>query len=81
MSKARYTVWADSESTVQCHEDFNDLTEATDYARDFVHQYDGYDADRVIVHVEDNRRDETIDTYENINKCDPEFVRLALLEK
>ncbi len=77
---SKYTVWSDSESTVYCRKEFNNLDEADDFASKFVHQYDGFDADRVIVHIEDNEADETITTYENINKCDPEWVRMALLE-
>ena len=38
-------------------------------AGEFVHAYDG-EKFRVIVHVEDNELDETIDTFENINPCD-----------
>lgn len=77
---SKYTVWSDSESSVYCHKEFNDFGEADAFACFFVHQYDGYDADRVIAHIEDNEADETITTYENINKCDTEWVRRELEE-
>lgn len=64
--ETRYVVWSDSESEVECHEEFDDPDEAVDFASDFVHAYDGEEY-RVIVHVEDQIKDDTIDTYENIN--------------
>lgn len=70
MSEKRYTVWADSDSRVYCHKYFDKFDEADTFASRFVHQFDGTDAERVIVHLEDNEADETIGTYENINKCD-----------
>lgn len=67
----RYKVWADSESAIDIEDkEFNNLDEACDFASEFVHKYDGEDAERVILHVEDNETEETIETYENANKCD-----------
>lgn len=67
----RYMVWADSDSTVDIdYTYFEDLEDAHAFASEFVHRYDGEDADRVILHIDDRLTDETIDTCENINKCD-----------
>ena len=66
----RYTVWSDSESAVEVHKEFDNIEAAEDFAIDFVHRYDGDDADRVIAHVEDNEAGETVSTFENRNKCD-----------
>jgi hypothetical protein len=68
--KYRYEVWPDSESTVSVYKKFVELDDACEFASKFVHKYDGPTADRVILHIEDLEADETIDTYENINKCD-----------
>lgn len=67
----RYRVWADSDSAISIEpKEFNDIDKACDFASEFVHRYDGKNAERVILHVEDNEIDDTIETYENINKCD-----------
>lgn len=67
----RYKVWADSESTISLEpKEFDNIDEACEFASEFVHKFDGKKAERVILHVEDNSIDETVDTYENINKCD-----------
>lgn len=70
MAKGRYRVWADSQSVVYVSKSFNDLDRASEWASAFVHKYDGKDAERVIVHIEDEVADTTIATYENLNKCD-----------
>lgn len=72
-----YVVWNDSESAHECYEEFWDLDEAVGFASAFVHQFDGADF-RVILHIEDACRDETIDTYENIDTGSaayPEYLR------
>ena len=67
----KYTVWADSESTISITpKHFNNVDAADSFASHFVHRYDGENAERVILHIEDNELDETIDTVENINKYD-----------
>lgn len=67
----RYRVWADSDSAIDIEEkEFSNLDKACDFASEFVHKYDGKNAERVILHVEDNKTEETIETYENLNKCD-----------
>jgi hypothetical protein len=49
---------------------FDDLDDAHNWASWFVHQYDGEQAERVILHIEDTYSEETVDTVENLNKCD-----------
>lgn len=67
----RYKVLADSESAISLEpKEFDNIEEAADFASEFVHKYDGKDAERVILHVEDNETEETIEIYENANKCD-----------
>lgn len=67
----RYLVWSDSESSVGIEGyEFRDIDNACDFASQFVHKYDGKDAERVILHVEYQKIEKTIDTYENVNKCD-----------
>jgi hypothetical protein len=66
---ARYTIWSDSDSERDWYEETDSLEYACEKASEFVHAYDG-EPYRVIVHIEDNEADETIDTYENINPCD-----------
>lgn len=64
-----YIVWSDSDSRVEAYQEFWDVDMACEFASSFVHKYDGADF-RVILHIEDENSDETIDTYENINPCD-----------
>lgn len=66
---ARYTVWSDSDSELDYYQETDSIGDACEMAGEFVHAYDG-EKFRVIVHVEDNELDETIDTFENINPCD-----------
>ena len=61
----RYTVWPDNESRHGTYRSFPDAVTASNWASRFVHQFDGEDF-RVILHVEDNKIPETIDTVENI---------------
>ena len=69
MSK-RYKVWSDSDSAIDIDiQEFDDLDEACEFASDFVHKYDGSNAKRVILNIDDNETEETIDVYEYINKC------------
>ena len=63
--KKRYYVWSDSESYVDCYEEFSRLDDACEFASQFVHQYDNADY-RVTVHVEDRRLDDAVDSYDNI---------------
>ena len=65
MKMARYTVWPDSESSRQAYKEFTEPEQASEWAGRFVHQFDGENY-RVILHVEDNKMEETIDTVENI---------------
>lgn len=65
LNNVPYVVWPDSESAHSTYRNFSSLEEATNYASRFVHQFDG-ETFRVILHVEDNARRETIDTVENI---------------
>lgn len=67
-----YRVWPDNESHESVYRDFDNLDEACEFASTFVHQYD-YKNYRVILHIDDDDTDETIDTYENINPCDIDF--------
>ncbi len=68
--KFPFRVWPDSESAVSVYKKFRTLEEADEFASSFVHKYDNPDAERVILHVEDIDSDETVGTYENLNKCD-----------
>jgi hypothetical protein len=71
MGNKKYWVLSDSDSVVECkHTGFDNYDDADDFAFNFVHQYDGWNAERVIVHIDDDETDTTIATYENINKCD-----------
>lgn len=72
-----FVVWSDSRSSKEVYNEFWDYDEAYDFASDFVHQFDG-EQFRVIAHIEDTEKDDTIDTVENINPCDAcyqEFLR------
>ena len=72
-----YVVWSDSESRKEVYNEFWDYDEAYDFASEFVHQFDGEEF-RVIAHIEDTEKDDTIDTVENIDKKSaayPEYLR------
>lgn len=64
----KYVVWTDDESSVDVHRYCRDLNEATEFAKTFVHRYDGKNAERVIAHIIKLEDRKTIYTYENINK-------------
>lgn len=64
-----YRVWADSESSVYAENEFTDIDTAHNWASEFVHKFDGKNAERVILHIDDEDG-ETIDTVENLNKYD-----------
>ena len=72
---ARYYAWADSDSKLEYSNESDSIGDICSEAGEFVHAYDGQPF-RVIVHIEDTERDETIDTYENINPCDSAFELL-----
>ena len=68
--KKDFYLWTDSESKIrelpeELCKNFKTKQEALNAAVDFVHQYDG-EPYYVIVHVEDGRACETVETVENI---------------
>ena len=64
--REHYSVWTDSESNIYFTKKESDkIDEAASYASETVHQHDNKPY-RVILHIEDNSIEETIETYENI---------------